>query len=196
MRATPPGRAPISLNAAAVARDVAVFDATDVPLGSEIVVAAPGCRVERRTLDARGDVIVRLRRGPRVVLRVRWDGRLPPGATGFTVALQADRRERDPAHPERDGLRSVGADWMERDRPEPLAGTPIPGADADVVLYVPEPGAYVAHWSIDAPNRSSGYSANERIVVPDGGLPTPVDVTPPAVWLASALGPKSPGGGR
>ena len=175
---------------------MAVFNATNVPLGSEILIIAAGCRVERRTLEARGNMIVRMRRGPRVVLRVRWDGHLPPGTTNFTVALEADRRERDAAHPERDAFRSVGADWMERDLPEPLAGTPVSGADAEVVVYVPEPGAYVVHWSIHAPNRSSGFGTHERVVVPEGGLPTSVDVTPPAAWLANAVGPKAAGGGR
>jgi len=154
--------------------DLPVFDATDVPPNGEVVVFAHGCRVERTRVPAGAETIVRLRRGWPVRIRVRWDGRLPEGWTQLGIALRSTPSPGDLAGRAGASHGAIGSDWMDRDLPAKPTWTPIRSADAELLLYVPEPGDYDVEWKLDTPRAGLGIGDRKRLTV--GAAEPPSDV--------------------
>lgn len=134
-----------------------------VAAGEALLVVAPGCRIERVAAPARGELVVRLRAGLPVRVKVRWDGRLPEGAELAGVSLRGRKPQREAWAADLPPPRSLGSDVLDDDQPAPSEFTPMRGPDPTVFLYVPEPGTYALQWTVDGGNARS--STQDRLDV-------------------------------
>jgi hypothetical protein len=152
--------------------------------GSELLVTAGGCRIERaRVVDA-GDTIVRLRPGIPVRVRVRWDGVLPEGAGSTGLHLKCKKPQREEWAEGLPMPKSIGSEALDDDLPAPRDFTPMLGRDPSVLLYVPEPGTYVVNWTVDGANWRSGTEDRTTFEVVDDGTELAVERAFPASWAA------------